>query len=44
MKKKQVTVPWKADNAWHDLVLVTEGDKMHLNGVLGFNSVIADWT
>jgi len=31
LKKKQVTVPWKADNAWHDLVLVTEGDEMRLS-------------
>jgi len=31
LKTKQVTVPWKADNAWHDLVLVTEGDEMRLS-------------
>jgi len=31
LKKKQITVPWKADNAWHDLVLVTEGDEMRLS-------------
>lgn len=31
LKSKQFTVPWKADNAWHDLVLVTEGDEMRLS-------------
>jgi hypothetical protein len=31
LKTKQITVPWKADNAWHDLVLVTEGDEMRLS-------------
>jgi len=31
LKKKQITVPWKANNAWHDLVLVTEGDEMRLS-------------
>ncbi len=31
LKMKQITVPWKADNAWHDLVLVTEGDEMRLS-------------
>jgi hypothetical protein len=31
LKSKQLTVPWKADNAWHDLVLVTEGDEMRLS-------------
>lgn len=31
LKTKQVTVPWKADNAWHDLILVTEGDEMRLS-------------
>lgn len=31
LKSKQITVPWKADNAWHDLVLVTEGDEMRLS-------------
>jgi len=31
LKLKQVAVPWKADNAWHDLVLVTEGDEMRLS-------------
>jgi len=27
-KTKQVTVPWKADEKWHDLLLVVEGDEM----------------
>jgi hypothetical protein len=31
LKTKQIAVPWKADNAWHDLVLVTEGDEMRLS-------------
>lgn len=31
LKTKQATVPWKADNAWHDLVLVTEGDELRLS-------------
>jgi hypothetical protein len=31
LKTKQMTVSWKADNAWHDLVLVTEGDEMRLS-------------
>ncbi|MCX7006660.1 MAG: hypothetical protein NTY53_05320 [Kiritimatiellaeota bacterium] len=31
LKTKQSSVPWKADNAWHDLVLVTEGDEMRLS-------------
>ncbi|MBM3858829.1 MAG: LamG domain-containing protein [Verrucomicrobia bacterium] len=31
LKTKQIVVPWKADNAWHDLVLVTEGDEMRLS-------------
>jgi hypothetical protein len=31
LKKKQVTVPWKADNDWHELVLVTEGDQMRIS-------------
>lgn len=30
LKTKQVTVPWKADTDWHELVLVTEGDEMRL--------------
>lgn len=31
LKTKQITVPWKADCEWHDLVLVTEGDEMRLS-------------
>jgi hypothetical protein len=31
LKTKQVTVPWKADTEWHELVLVTEGDGMRLS-------------
>jgi hypothetical protein len=31
LKTKQITVPWKVDNAWHELVLVTEGDQMRLS-------------
>lgn len=31
LKTKQVSVPWKADTAWHVLVLVTEGDEMRLS-------------
>ncbi|MCC6355137.1 MAG: hypothetical protein IT577_14695 [Verrucomicrobiae bacterium] len=31
LKTKQVTVPWKADTQWHDLILVTEGDEMRLS-------------
>jgi hypothetical protein len=31
LKTKQLTVPWKADIAWHELVLVTEGDEMRLS-------------
>jgi hypothetical protein len=31
LKSKQITVPWKTDTAWHDLVLVTEGDEMRLS-------------
>jgi hypothetical protein len=31
LKTKQLTVPWKADTAWHELVLVTEGDEMRLS-------------
>ncbi|MCB1203580.1 MAG: hypothetical protein KDN18_04920 [Verrucomicrobiae bacterium] len=30
LKTKQVTLPWKADTEWHELVLVTEGDEMRL--------------
>jgi hypothetical protein len=28
---KQITVHWKADPEWHELVLVTEGDEMRLS-------------
>jgi len=31
LKKKQVSVPWKADTEWHELALVTEGDEMRLS-------------
>ena len=31
LKSKQLTVPWKADTSWHELVLVTEGDEMRLS-------------
>ena len=31
LKTKQITVPWKADTDWHELVLVTEGDEMRLS-------------
>ncbi len=31
LKTKQVAVPWKADLAWHELSLVTEGDEMRLS-------------
>jgi acyl-CoA thioesterase-1 len=31
LKTKQVTVPWKADTDWHELVLVTEGDVLRLS-------------
>lgn len=31
LKAKQVTVPWKADTEWHELVLVTEVDEMRLS-------------
>ncbi len=31
LKQKQIAVPWKADTAWHELVLVTEGDEMRLS-------------
>jgi hypothetical protein len=31
LKTKQITVPWKADTEWHELVLVTEGDEMRLS-------------
>ena len=31
LKKKQITVPWKADTEWHELALMTEGDEMRLS-------------
>jgi len=31
LKAKQCTVPWKADQEWHELALVTEGDEMRLS-------------
>lgn len=31
LKTKQVNVPWKADQQWHELVLVTEGDELRLS-------------
>ncbi len=31
LKRKQTTVPWKADTQWHDLTLVTEDDEMRLS-------------
>ncbi len=31
LKAKSVTVPYKADHEWHELVLVTEGDEMRLS-------------
>ena len=31
LKTKQITVPWKADTEWHELVLVTEGDEMRFS-------------
>jgi hypothetical protein len=31
LKTKQVTVPWKVDTEWHELVLVTEGDELRLS-------------
>lgn len=31
LEAKQVTVPYKADNEWHELVLITEGDEMRLS-------------
>lgn len=30
LKTKQISVPWKSDDEWHELVLVTEGDEMRL--------------
>ena len=31
LKTKQRVFPWKADQEWHDLILVTEGDEMRLS-------------
>jgi len=31
LKTKERAVPWKADNEWHELILVTEGDEMRLS-------------
>jgi hypothetical protein len=31
LKTKEVSIPWKADTAWHELVLVTESDEMRLS-------------
>ena len=31
LKTKQITLPWKSDTDWHELVLVTEGDEMRLS-------------
>jgi hypothetical protein len=31
LKTKQKVVTWKADQKWHDLVLVTEGDEMRVS-------------
>lgn len=31
LKTKSISVPYKADNVWHELVLVTEGDEMRLS-------------
>lgn len=31
LKTKELTVPWKADTEWHDLVLVCEGDELRLS-------------
>ena len=31
LKTKQISIPWKADDEWHELVLVTEGDEMRLS-------------
>lgn len=31
LKTKSISVPYKADNDWHELVLVTEGDEMRLS-------------
>lgn len=31
LKTKQISVPYKADTEWHELVLVTEGDELRLS-------------
>jgi hypothetical protein len=31
LKTKQTSAPWKLDDKWHDLTLVTEGDQMRLS-------------
>ncbi len=31
LKTKQISTPWKADEKWHELVLVTEGDEMRIS-------------
>ena len=31
LQTKEKTVPWKADNEWHDLTLAFEGDEMRLS-------------
>jgi hypothetical protein len=31
LKRKQISVPWKADTQWHDLAIVTEGDELRLS-------------
>ncbi len=31
LKAKQVSVPWKPDTEWHELVLLTEGDELRLS-------------
>lgn len=31
LQTKEKTVPWKADNAWHDLTLAFDGDEMRLS-------------
>ncbi len=30
LKSKQISVPWKTDTEWHELVLATEGDEMRV--------------
>ncbi len=31
LKTKELSVPWKSDTEWHDLMLVTEGEEMRLS-------------